>query len=526
MSITCIIPSYNDPTRLMIALESALSQPEVDVEVLIVDDGSTLSTREALTSLAESNPRISLFTMPANYGQATARNIGATLARTELIAFVDQDDRIAPGWYKTAADILARQPELAGISGLVQFSDIPDRLNIFAEDIRLRGLSYVFTNNIVFRRSVFMATGGFPVGDIWRTEIAGEDGHFRWGFGQHWTCGQVDTPALIHTVKEGGSTIRFLERTHVEDGRVIHPPLPEGIGEQYIIAADDYQAYLRSNKEEIGNALRPSQSESENSIEQSNEQASQTNDDTPSDTINSGLKIYNDFLSAQRYCAKHDTYFPAYEHLLKQYVGLPITFVEIGVYNGGSLGMWRSYFGSQARIIGVDLNPGAKVLEQDGFEIIIGDQADPLFWQSLFIEIGEVDVILDDGGHMNHQQIVTCLESIPNIRDGGQLIIEDTHTSYLPEFNTSLQHTFIEFIKRSIDAINSRFPDIPEIHPVIRNHVWSIECFESIVALRIDRRRCHVSRWIDNGGVQNTNVDYRNAGLAANAIPDLSAFFE
>ena len=510
----------------MIAVESVLSQQGVDAHVLIVDDGSTLSTREALTKLAESDPRISIFAMPANYGQSTARNIGATLARTELIAFVDQDDRVAPGWYQAAADILAGHPELAGVSGRVQFSDIPDRLNTKADDIRLRSLSYVFTNNIVFRRSGFMATGGFPVGDIWRTEIAGEDAHFRLGYAAHWKGAQVDTPALIHTVKEGGSTVRFLERTHVEDDKIIHPPFPDGLGDQYTNAANDYSEYIRKNIKEIRNTLCPPQTESDNSIGQSTAHILPADNNPPSDTVNGGLKIYSDFLSAERYCAKHDTYFSAYEHLLKQYVGQPITFVEIGVYNGGSLGMWRSYFGPQARIIGIDLNPGAKTLEQDGFEIIIGDQADPLFWQKLFSEIGEVDVILDDGGHMNHQQIVTCIEGIPNIRDGGQLIIEDTHTSYLPGFNTPPQHTFIEFIKRSIDTINSRFPDIPERHPIVRNHVWSIECFESIVALRIDRRRCHVSRWIDNGGVQNTNVDYRNAGLAANAIPDLSAFFE
>lgn len=525
MSITCVIPSYNDPARLTIAVESVLSQPGIDVEVLIIDDHSDASAREKLEHIAASDPRISLFLMPANRGQATARNIGATLARTEFVAFVDQDDRVAPGWYGAAINILTDHPEFGGISGSVQFAEIPERLNISVEDIRLQGLSYVFTNNIVFRRAVFMATGGFPVGDIWRTEIAGEDGYFRWGLGQHWNYGQVDTPALIHTVKEGGCTVKFLERTRVEGGQVIHPPLPDDISNTYSIAADDYLAYLQNNGNAIRNAL--SQTQSENPAAPSNENTSlPTNGDSSPNGIDTGLKIYKDFLASPRYCAKHDTYFSAYEHLLKQYVGRPITFVEIGVYNGGSLGMWRSYFGPQARIIGIDLNPGAKILEQDGFEIIIGDQADPLFWQKLFKEIGEVDIILDDGGHMNHQQIVTSIESIPNIRDGGQLIIEDTHTSYLPEFNTSPQHTFIEFIKRSIDAINSRFPDIPEIHPIIRNHVWSIECFESIVALRIDRRRCHVSRWIDNGGLQNTNVDYRNAGLAANAIPDLSAFFE
>ena len=57
------------------------------------------------------------------------------------------------------------------------------------------------------------------------------------------------------------------------------------------------------------------------------------------------------------------------------YVGKKITFVEIGVLQGGSLFMWREYFGKNARIIGIDLHPNAKELEKHGFEIYIGNQS-------------------------------------------------------------------------------------------------------------------------------------------------------
>ena len=53
-------------------------------------------------------------------------------------------------------------------------------------------------------------------------------------------------------------------------------------------------------------------------------------------------------------------------------VGKEITFVEIGILDGGSLFMWRDFFGNKARIIGVDLNPEAKKWEKEGFEIFIG----------------------------------------------------------------------------------------------------------------------------------------------------------
>ena len=70
---------------------------------------------------------------------------------------------------------------------------------------------------------------------------------------------------------------------------------------------------------------------------------------------------------------KHTSYFEAYDDLFKQYINKNITFEEIGVLGGGSLFMWRDFFGPNARIIGIDLNPNAKIWESKGFEIFICD---------------------------------------------------------------------------------------------------------------------------------------------------------
>ena len=133
-------------------------------------------------------------------------------------------------------------------------------------------------------------------------------------------------------------------------------------------------------------------------------------DDKPNAEMLSAAS-YAAFIDSPEPSFKHTTYFSAYDALLSKYRGKPITFVEIGVLNGGSLFMWREFFGPKARIIGVDLNPAAKKWEQDGFEIHIGDQSDPGFWKAFTAEIGEIDVFLDDGGHTYRQQIVTteCL---------------------------------------------------------------------------------------------------------------------
>ena len=108
---------------------------------------------------------------------------------------------------------------------------------------------------------------------------------------------------------------------------------------------------------------------------------------------------YRAFTESPEASFKHTTYFPVYDVLLQRYQNTPITFVEIGVLNGGSLFMWRKFFGDSARIIGIDLNPEAKKWEEHGFEIFIGSQEDPTFWAEFCESVEEIDVVLDDGGH-------------------------------------------------------------------------------------------------------------------------------
>ena len=79
---------------------------------------------------------------------------------------------------------------------------------------------------------------------------------------------------------------------------------------------------------------------------------------------------------------KHSSYFHSYEKVFSRFIDKEIIFVEVGVLGGGSLFMWRDYFGKKARIIGIDNNPAAKMWEEHGFEIFIGDQSNENFWEN------------------------------------------------------------------------------------------------------------------------------------------------
>jgi len=194
--------------------------------------------------------------------------------------------------------------------------------------------------------------------------------------------------------------------------------------------------------------------------------------------------------------------------LLSQYRNRPITFVEVGILGGGSLFMWRDFFGPEARIIGIDLNPEAKKWEKDGFEIFIGSQSDPKFWSELFLKIGSVDIVLDDGGHTNEQQIVTSACCIPRINDNGMMIVEDVHTSYMKRFGNPSPYSFINYSKNIIDKIFSRSAEIPDLVGALKDYVYSIEFFVSIVCFKINRNKCYTSTFTRNIEVETDFEDF------------------
>lgn len=212
-------------------------------------------------------------------------------------------------------------------------------------------------------------------------------------------------------------------------------------------------------------------------------------------------------MKSPRRSIKHTTYFAAYDDLLSNYRGKPITFVEVGVLGGGSLFMWREFFGPDARIIGVDLNSAARKWENDGFEIFIGSQSDPAFWQDFTAKVGSVDILLDDGGHTYDQQIITFEAMIGNIRDGGILIVEDTHTSYMSGFGPR-RYSFMRFVAHQVDRMNARFG--PFDGPNAERRFWSVRIYESIVAFVINHEASSLrSEATDNGGEDDAAIDMR-----------------
>jgi hypothetical protein len=122
---------------------------------------------------------------------------------------------------------------------------------------------------------------------------------------------------------------------------------------------------------------------------------------------------------------KWNHYFDAYHRHFGKFVGTNVNVLEIGVYSGGSLEMWRHYFGPGCHVYGVDIEKACKCYEDESTTIFIGDQGDRDFWKSFKGKTPPIDILIDDGGHRTEQQIVTLEEMLPHLRPGGVYLCED-----------------------------------------------------------------------------------------------------
>ena len=92
------------------------------------------------------------------------------------------------------------------------------------------------------------------------------------------------------------------------------------------------------------------------------------------------------------------SYTLVYERLLGPIRSEPLTLVEIGVQKGASLRMWSDWM-PNARIVGIDINPAAAIMDTGRGLVRIGDQADKTFLSQVISEFGPFDIVVDDGAH-------------------------------------------------------------------------------------------------------------------------------
>ena len=194
---------------------------------------------------------------------------------------------------------------------------------------------------------------------------------------------------------------------------------------------------------------------------------------------------------------KWQNYLPTYEKLLTPYrAGFPLPgggtrplrMLEIGVFKGGSLEFWRGVLGAEARICGIDIDERCRELSTPDLPVHIGSQTDPAFLRRVVDELGGLDIVLDDGSH-RQSHMRSSFETLFPLADGGLYIVEDTHSSYWPEFEGGLRRSssFTEYCKRIVDDINGWYHEGSSMLPWARDDIFSVMFFNGIIA--IEKRR-------------------------------------
>jgi glycosyltransferase involved in cell wall biosynthesis len=157
--VSVVIPAFNRESFLAEAVESALRQADVRVEVLVVDDGSTDGTPMVARGFAD---RI-VYLRQGNAGPPAARNRGVRAARGEFLSFLDSDDLWPPDRTRKLAECLAAHPDAGGAMGHLQYVSVEDsRSARFAAVCRETGavLNYNLGASL-FRTERFLSVGLF-----------------------------------------------------------------------------------------------------------------------------------------------------------------------------------------------------------------------------------------------------------------------------------------------------------------------------------------------------------------------------
>lgn len=169
-----------------------------------------------------------------------------------------------------------------------------------------------------------------------------------------------------------------------------------------------------------------------------------------------------------------------------QKLGRPVRLLEIGVYHGGSLQLWRQYFGPEAVIFGVDINPRCRNIADPSICIRIGSQVDAEFLRRVVEEMGGVDIVIDDGSHIASHQRKSLEVLLPLVDPDGIYIAEDLHTSYfrgLFEGGFRRRGTFIEEAKMLIDSIYEPYHKKETSFSNVQGSVNSVHFYDGLVAI-------------------------------------------
>ena len=217
------------------------------------------------------------------------------------------------------------------------------------------------------------------------------------------------------------------------------------------------------------------------------------------------MKKYSDVWNKPRKLKsdKWEHYFDIYDHCLSRFYDKKISFLEIGIQNGGSIEVAQKLFDPKSSLSGLDIDPRCSDISNilKDVKIYIGSQVDEQLLNKIATDHNKnFDVIIDDGSHIQSHMIFTFTRMFQFINDGGIYLIEDTHTNYSPSHQESFFGIGLyDYFKGLSERLNLDYMDpasrqrykVPrnerdkkDYHNDISHFIFSIEFFDSIIAIR------------------------------------------
>lgn len=218
--VSVVIPLFNRRRYIVGTIESVLAQRHRDVEVLVVDDGSTDGSADLVASTF--GERVRLVRLPQNVGRSAARNLGWEMARGELVAFLDSDDLWLPDKLSRQVDHF-RDPSVVLVHCWVGKIDAEGKplerdAELLAQEFARaleRGYDYggitetwsrLYTSAAVVRREALQVSGGF---DPRLSNF--EDWDVLWRIAKGGRVVTVPEPLVLHRTHPGNTTASWAE---------------------------------------------------------------------------------------------------------------------------------------------------------------------------------------------------------------------------------------------------------------------------------------------------------------------------
>jgi GT2 family glycosyltransferase/peptidoglycan hydrolase CwlO-like protein len=172
------------------------------------------------------------------------------------------------------------------------------------------------------------------------------------------------------------------------------------------------------------------------------------------------MKTLFDFYEAHtgKVSDKWALYLREYDRLFASYREQPISMLEIGIQNGGSLEIWSQYFTNAEKFVGCDINPDCSKLTylDPRIVVIVGDATTPETQSKVLAKSASFDLIIEDGSHTSSDIVKAFARYFPALKTGGLFVAEDLHCSYWDGFEGGLFHPYssITFFKHLADMVN------------------------------------------------------------------------